>query len=104
MLVVLVLVLAACGGHSGPSSGTVERRTFTAAHDEWVPGIDVAGTCQMIGKVMECSPGVHIPGHMEHHGDAWSVYLNDGHRKGWVDVDRATYERCRMHEFCKTKP
>lgn len=107
LAVVLVAALGACG-HSGPRAGTVTKHDFTPAHDEWVAGIVTPGheSCTMIGKSEDCTyiPGVNIPGHYDHYGDAWSLYMVNGKRHGWVDVPQSVYDGCPVGRWCNTRP
>lgn len=100
---VLACGLCACA-KQGPSAGTVVKKRHIPASEEWIPGVDVPGSCNMIGKIEECDPGVHVPGHYQDNPEEWQLYLQaDPKHKGWRDVDPGTYERCDVGQFCNTK-
>lgn len=98
-----IVVLAACGP-SGPSAGMVKDKDFTEAHEDYIAGFDMPGSCQMVGKVEQCTPGMHIPARSDYTPDRWSLYLDDGNKhRGWVDVSQDTYDRCHAGSWCDTK-
>lgn len=88
-----MLVLVGCG--NGPSNGTVIDHGHRDAYVYWVPGIDVPGSCTLIGKVESCSAGVHVPGHLQPVPESWSLKLrtSSGH-EGWRDVGHDAFDAC----------
>lgn len=73
-------------------AGTVVAKDFAPAHDDYIPGYYIQGSCQMIGKVESCSPGIDIPPRWDHYDDSWHVQLSDGTRKSWRTVSHALYD------------
>lgn len=101
----LVVLLAACGHPPGPTAGRVTDKRFTPEHTDWIPGVYIPGSCQMVGKVEVCNPAINVPGHDEHYDDEWRLYLTDQDDKhhGWRTVTKTVYDHCTLGEWCDTK-
>lgn len=105
ILVLLALAYFATACSHPPSSGTVVDRHDNPAYSYWVAGIDTPATCTMVGKIEDCNPGIHIPGHEQYVPESWSLKLsqnnNDGKKAkvGWRDVGQSTYDSCQLNSF-----
>lgn len=104
IVILFLLALAACGSQ-GPSRGTVVDKRYNPPSSYWVNGIDIPGSCSMVGKIESCSPGIDIPGHIQYVDQSWELKIrsDDGKKTGWRDVDETVFHRCNVNDECDTK-
>ena len=86
LVAVLVPVLAGCADDPPPKSGYVERKEYSAAHD------DMQTICYSYDSNGNCT--LQVPS-VTHYDASWSLCLVSDDRKshGCVDVDEATWNR-----------
>lgn len=98
VVLVALLAVASCG--NGPKSGTVVDRHDEPPYSYWVSGIYVPATCEMIGKIEDCNPGINIPGHEQYVAENWSLKLRpDSGKAGWRDVSETVWNACEVNDY-----
>lgn len=103
IVILFIAAFAACGSQ-GPSRGTVLDKRYHQASEHYVAGVDIPGSCSMVGKIESCSPGIHTPGYWQNDPQWWELKIrsDDGKRTGWRGVDETTFHRCNVGAECDT--
>lgn len=98
--ILIVLLLFACGDDYN-GNATIVYHEYDDPDNEWVPGYQMPETCSGgYGSVPRtCSPGIYIPGHMNHRPERFLLKVEwtdqDGkHHDSKREVPKSAYDEC----------